>query len=96
MNKVAQNKKYALVFLIIALTVSFYWIAVHSINVYDNVVLGAVYEMTALLTLVVTFVLPVFILVLAISNKFRLHPVYYVALGILLITILLMFTVFSN
>lgn len=96
MNTIAQKKKYALMILIITLTISFYWIAGNSFNVYDSIVLGAVYEMTSLLTLAATFVLPVFILVLAISNKFRLHPLYYTALGVLIITISLMFTVFNN
>lgn len=96
MNTIVQKKKYALMILIITLTVSLYWIAGNSFNVYDSIVLGAVYEMTSLLTLAATFALPVCILVLAISNKFRLHPLYYIALGILIITISLMFTVFNN
>jgi len=96
MNTVAQNRKYALMGLFIGLAVLLYWISVHSFNVYDYAVMGAVYEMTALLTLAATFILPVFILVLAITNRFRIHPVHYISLGILCITILLLLTVFNN
>jgi len=96
MNTVAQNKKYAVMILFIGLAVFLYWIGVHSFNVYDNAVMGAVYEMTALLTLAATFILPVFILVLAGTNRFRIHPVHYISLGILVITILMLFTVFNK
>lgn len=95
MNKVAQNQKLANIVLITSLFFSIYWIGVHLINVYSWAFVGAIYEILWLPALVIIYVLPVLLLLLAFMNKFRINTKYYISLGILVLTIILLFTVFN-
>lgn len=96
MNSIAQNSQKATAILLISAGVFFYWMMSHSINVYAYPVIGAVYEMTALLVVAATYALPVVILLLAMANKFKINIRYYLGLGILVLTILLMLTVYNG
>lgn len=95
MKNVAQNNKAANVILIASCFILFYWNFVHNFDVYKYIVVGALYEMSALLVLAATYILPLFILVMALVNKFSLNKKYYIALIILVLTITLLFTIYN-
>lgn len=95
MKNVAQNNKAANVILIVSCFILFYWNFVHYFDVYKYIVVGALYEMSALLVLAATYILPLFILVVALVNKFSLNKKYYIALVILVLTITLLFTIYN-
>ena len=95
MKNVAQNNKAANVILIVSCFILFYWNFVHNFDVYKYIVVGALYEMSALLVLAATYILPLFILVVAFISKFRINSKYYIALCLLALTIILLLTVYN-
>lgn len=95
MKNIAQNKKTANAILIVSFLILLYWNFAHNIDVYKYAVVGALYEISALLVAAGTFILPMFILIVALVSKFNLNKKYYIALGILALTITLLFTIYS-
>ncbi|SEH86118.1 hypothetical protein SAMN02927937_01814 [Paenimyroides aquimaris] len=95
MKNIAQNSKAANVILIVSCFILFYWNFVHNFDVYKYIVVGALYEMSALLVLAATYILPLFILVMALVSKVNLNKKYYIALVILVLTITLLFTIYN-
>lgn len=96
MRKIAHNQFFANIVLIISLLCSIYWIGVFLIkDVYAWVLVGAVYEILWLPNLAVIYLLPVFILILAIINRFKINSKYYIGLAFLVLTITLLFAVFT-
>ncbi len=95
MKNIAQNKKTANAILIVSFLILLYWNFAHNIDVYKYAVVGALYEISALLFAAGTFILPLFILIVALVSKFNLNKKYYIALGILALTITLLFTIYS-
>ncbi|HUH25871.1 MAG TPA: hypothetical protein VLY87_04550 [Flavobacterium sp.] len=95
MGTIAQNNQTAKGILITSFFILLYWNFVHNFDVYQYIVVGAVYEMTAILVLIATYILPLFIVILALVNKFNLNKKYYIALGVLALTMLLLFTLYN-
>lgn len=96
MKNIAHNQVFANVVLIVSLFCSLYWAGVFLIeDVYAWALVGAVYEILWLPGLAVIYLLPVFILILAIVNKFKINSKYYIGLGLLALIITLLFTVFT-
>jgi len=95
MKNIAQNNKAANAILIVSFLILLYWNFAHNIDVYKYAVVGAVYEMSALLVVAATYILPLFILVIAFINKFRINSKYYIALGLLALTIILLLTIYN-
>lgn len=96
MNKIAQNQQSANIVLITSLCFSIYWIGIYLIkDVYAWSFVGAVYEILWLPGLIVIYILPVLILLLAFINRFQINFKYYISLSILVLTIILLFTVFN-
>ncbi len=95
MKNIAQNKKTANAILTVSFLILLYWNIALNIDVYKYIVVGALYEMSALLVAAGTFILPLFILIVALVSKFNLNKKYYIALGILALTITLLFTIYN-
>jgi len=95
MKNIAQNNKVANVILIASILILLYWNFAHNIDVYKYAVVGALYEMSALLVVAATYILPLFILLIAFINKFLINSKYYIALGLLALTIILLLTIYS-
>jgi len=95
MKNIAQNNQVANVILVASCFILFYWNFVHNFDVYRYIIVGALYEMSALLVLAATYILPLFILVVALVSKFNLNKKYYIALVILALTITLLFTIYN-
>lgn len=95
MKNIAQNNQAANAILIASFLILLYWNLAHNIDVYKYAVVGALYEMTALLVVAATYILPIFILVMAFINKLHINKKYYIALGILALTITLLYTIYN-
>lgn len=95
MKNIAQNNQAANAILIASFLILLYWNLAHNIDVYKYAVVGALYEMTALLVVAATYILPLFILIVAFINKFRINIKYYIALCLLALTIILLLTIYN-
>jgi len=95
MKNIAQNNQAANIILIASFFILLYWNFVHNFDMYQYAVAGALYELSALLVAAGTFILPLFILIVALVSKFSLNKKYYIALGILALTIILLFTIYN-
>lgn len=95
MKNIARNNQAANTILIVSFFILLYWNFVHNFDMYQYAVAGALYEMSALLVAAGTFILPLFILIVALVSKFKLNVKYYIALSVLAITITLLFTVYN-
>ena len=95
MKQLAQNNKTAKSILIVSIIIFVYWNLVHNFDMYRYAVLGAIYEMTALLMVAATYILPLFLVVLALANKFRINTKYYISLGIWVLTFVLLRVVYN-
>ncbi|WLD24077.1 hypothetical protein NU10_01405 [Flavobacterium dauae] len=95
MKNIAQNNKAANIILTASCFILLYWNFAHNFDVYKYIVVGALYEISALLVLAATYILPLFILIVALANKFYINKKFYTALGILALTIILLFTVYN-
>lgn len=95
MKNIAQNNKVATSILIVSFVILIYWNFAHNIDVYKYAVVGALYEMSALLVLAATYILPLFIVMLILISKFNLNKKYYIALAILVLSFLLLHTIYS-
>ena len=95
MKNIAQNNQTAKAILIVSCFILLYWNFVHNFDVYKYIIMGALYEMSALLVLAATYILPLFMVILILISKFNLNKKYYIALGILALTIILLFTIYN-
>lgn len=95
MKNIALNNKAATSILIVSFFILLYWNFAHNIDVYKYAVVGALYEMSALLVLAATYILPLFIVILILISKFNLNKKYYIALAVLVLSILLLHTIYS-
>lgn len=95
MKNIAQNNQSANAILTASFLILLYWNLAHNIDVYKYAVVGALYEMTALLVVAATYILPLFILVVAFISKFRIDSKYYIALCLLTLTIILLLTIYN-
>lgn len=95
MKNIAHNNQAAKVILIISFLILLYWNFAHNLDVYKYAVVGALYEMSTLLVVAATYILPLFIMVIALINKFRINSKYYVSLALLVLTITLLLTIYN-
>ncbi len=93
-NLAVKMKLSQIVFFISLLTV-IYWLVALNTNVYAYAVTGAVFEMTSLLFMIGLYVLPFLIIALILRLKKRTPKLHYVSLGLLLILLILIFTVYQ-
>lgn len=95
MKSLAYNKAVAKVFLIISFFCFTYWIGAYLIgDIYRWALLGAIFEILWLPALAVMYLLPAFLLLLAMWNRFKIHKYYYFGLVILLVAIALLYSYF--
>lgn len=84
-----QQKGVQKVFIVLAIIVALYWLVSFFTNVYSVEILGVVYEMLWLPTLMLTFIIPVFSFIIWSGEKFKLRSAYLFSLLLSVITILL-------
>ena len=94
MYKLALNKSFANLILIVSILLFLYWNLVQNFDVYRFVFLGALFEMTSIISIIAVFSIPLFLLIFIGINKFKVLKQYYFALGIFLVLITLLFTIY--
>ena len=87
-----KNNKYEFILLIVTIVSCVFWIMSRTINVYENKILGAFFELAFLPMLIIFFVLPVLLLIQVFKSKKTLQSFSLFALFIQLITILFLTT----
>lgn len=74
----------------ISLALLCFWLLTKIVNLYDYPVLGAIYELTSLIALLCTFVMPIVVLIFLLRSE-RFNKKNYIApLAISVLTILVM------
>lgn len=94
-NSIFSQKKAINLFFIISLLVCVYWITVQNVNVYDYVIVGAIFEMTSILFLGALFSIPLLVVYLAVRNKLKISSKYYISFFLTILTIFVLFTVYN-
>ena len=94
MNKLAENKICANVTLLVSILLFLYWNIVQNFDMYHSVIVGALYEMTSIISVIAVFLIPLILLIFIIVNKFKVLKQYYIAIVIFAILITLLFTVY--
>lgn len=94
-NSIFSQKKAINLFFIISLLVCAYWITVQNVNVYDYVIVGAIFEMTSILFLGALFSIPLLVVYLAVRNKLKISSKYYISFFLTILTIFVLFTVYN-
>ena len=82
-------------FLLLSALVLIYWVLVNSIDVYQYIVVGAIYEILWLPFLVLLYTLPILNIVMFVKNKFSLKKIWPYALLINGLTVLYIYYMFS-
>ena len=95
MNKLAENKICANVTLLVSILLFLYWNIVQNFDMYHSVIVGALYEMTSIISVIAVFLIPLILLIFIIVNKFKVLKQYYIAIVIFAILITLLFTVYK-
>src|SRR5690554_6576 len=87
MKSLAYHKSVAVVFLIVSLLCSFYWIGAYLIgDVYRWILIGVIYEMLWLPALAAIYLFPAFFIILALWNRFKIHKYYYFGFSVMIVT----------
>lgn len=94
MNKLATNKTFANLTLVVSVLLFLYWNIVQNFDMYRFVIVGALYEMTSILSIIAVFLIPLILLIFISINKFKVLKQYYFALAILGVLITLLFTIY--
>jgi len=81
--------------LLLSVLVLVYWVLVTSIDVYEYIVVGAIYEILWLPFLVLLFTLPILNIVMFVKNKFSLKKIWLYALLINGLTVLYIYYMFG-
>lgn len=69
-----------------------YWLVANSINVYQYAFVGALFELTSILMLIVLFVVPILSLYYWYKEKFNLKSLYLYTMVISVVTLVLLMT----
>lgn len=69
-----------------------YWLVANSINVYQYAIVGALFELTSILMLIVLLVVPILSLYYWYKEKFNLKSIYFYAMVISTVTLVLLMT----
>lgn len=80
------------ILLILSLFSAIYWFVANSINVYQYAIVGALFELTSILMLIVLFVVPILSLYYWYKEKFNLKSLYLYTMVISVITLILLMT----
>lgn len=81
--------------LLLSVLVLVYWVLVTSIDVYEYIVVGAIYEILWLPFLVLLYTLPLLNIVMFVKNKFSLKKIWLYALLINGLTVLYIYYMFG-
>ena len=95
MKNSASKMKLSQIVFIISLFTTIYWLVAFNTNVYRYAFTGAVFDMTSFLLMISLYTLPVLIIALILRLKQRTPKLHYVSLGILLILLILIFSVYQ-
>ena len=79
----------------ISLFTTIYWLVAFNTNVYGYAFTEAIFNMTSLLLMISLYVLPVLIIALILRLKERTPKLHFVSLGLLLIVLILIFSVYQ-
>lgn len=92
-----QNNIFTLsrIMFILSVCTIIYWLLALNVNVYQYAVVGAIFEMTSLLFLVSLYALPILLIGLVLRLKARTPKLHFVSLVMLLITLIVIFTVYQ-
>lgn len=77
---------------LLSLFSAIYWFVANSINVYQYAIVGALFELTSILMLIVLFVVPILSLYYWYKEKFNLKSLYFYTMVISVVTLLLLMT----
>jgi hypothetical protein len=80
------------ILLILSLFSAIYWFVANSINVYQYAIVGALFELTSILMLIILFVVPILSLYYWYKEKFNLKSIYFYTMVISVFTLLLLMT----
>lgn len=94
MNKLAENKTFANIILVVSILLFLYWNIVQNFDMYRFVIVGALYEMTSILSIIAVFLIPLILLIFISINKFKVLKQYYFAMVIFAVLITLLFTIY--
>lgn len=76
------------ILLYISLALLCFWLLTKIVNLYDYPVLGAIYELTSLIALLCTFVMPIVVLIFLMRSERFNKKIYIAPLAISIVTIL--------
>jgi len=94
MQKLAENKRFANVTLVVSVLLFLYWNIVQNFDMYRFVIVGALYEMTSIISVIAVFLIPLFLLIFIGVNKLKVLKQYYFALAVFITLIILLFTIY--
>lgn len=95
MKNPASKMKLSQIVFIISLFTTIYWLVAFNTNVYRYAFTGAIFDMTSFLLMISLYTLPVLIIALILRLKQRTPKLHYVSLGLLLLLLILIFTVYQ-
>ena len=94
MQKLALNKSFANLTLIVSILLFLYWNVVQNFDMYRFVIVGALFEMTSIISVIAIFLILLFLIVLIGVNKLKVLKQFYFALLIFAVLITLLFTIY--
>jgi len=94
MNKLAENKSFANLTLIVSILLFLYWNVVQNFDMYRFVIVGDLFEMTSIISVIAIFLIPLFLILLISINKLKVLKQFYFALAIFGVLITLLFTIY--
>jgi len=77
---------------LLSLFSAIYWFVANSINVYQYAIVGAFFELTSILMLIVLFVVPILSLYYWYKENFNFKSLYFYTMVISVVTLLLLMT----
>lgn len=95
MKNPASKMKLSQIVFVISLFTTIYWLVAFNTNVYGYAFTRVVFDTTSLLLMISLYVLPFLIIALILRLKKRTPKLHYVSLGLLLVMLLLIFTVYQ-
>ena len=95
MKKPAFKMKLSQIVFMTSLFTTIYWLVAFNTNVYGYAFTEAIFNMTSLLLMISLYVLPVLIIALILRLKERTPKLHFVSLGLLLIVLILIFSVYQ-
>jgi len=91
----ASKMKLSQIVFTISLFTVIYWMIALNTNVYAYAFTGAIFEITSILLMISLYTMPIIIVALILRLKQRTPKLHFVSLGVLLILLVLIFTVYQ-